>query len=574
MDESSEQSIIGARASVMVYDDNQKKWIPSGTSSGLSKVQIYHHQQNNTFRVVGRKLQDHEVVINCSILKGLKYNQATATFHQWRDSKFVYGLNFSSQQDAEAFARAMMHALEILSGRIPAPLGPGLGYDEDMGYRTMTREDAAIMQQNNNSLPNNVISPQTPTSIPQSPPQQGHHRTNSAPPVPPPAQQVQPKPNYQQQQSQQGQIYVPSQQYNQQLQLYQGQGQNQVNMIPPQQQIPNSQSQPNARNGPIYVPSNVSKVNQQQQVQQQQQQIPNPPNMFAPPNPPPMQQQQQQQNQQQVPQAPPQPMMNNYGHQANGGYGNQGQYGSQAPQVPQVNSPPQAVPPPPDFGNNGMSIPAPPQPPAAPMPMLGGGGPPPPPPPMPNLAGSKSNGMDMSSLAAQLQAAKLKKSQTLPKAAPTPAENSGSSTSSAGSGNYGTIGRTTGGMASMMDEMAKTLARRRAQVDKKEPDSNNDDAGSRQRPWEKSNTLPHKLGNNSNSNNGNSNSNNSGNGSGSPTPLRKRFGSASEETILKQVNGDGFSIPSAIDLENFKADILQEVKLEIAKAKQEIIEGN
>lgn len=97
----------------MVYDDNQKKWVPSGTSSGLSKVQIYHHQQNNTFRVVGRKLQDHEVVINCSILKGLKYNQATATFHQWRDSKYVYGLNFSSQHDAESFARAMMHALDV-----------------------------------------------------------------------------------------------------------------------------------------------------------------------------------------------------------------------------------------------------------------------------------------------------------------------------------------------------------------------------------------------------------------------------------------------------------------------------
>lgn len=97
----------------MVYDDNQKKWVPSGSSSGLSKVQIYHHQQNNTFRVVGRKLQDHEVVINCSIIQGLKYNQATTTFHQWRDSKFVYGLNFSSSQDAEAFARAMMQALEV-----------------------------------------------------------------------------------------------------------------------------------------------------------------------------------------------------------------------------------------------------------------------------------------------------------------------------------------------------------------------------------------------------------------------------------------------------------------------------
>lgn len=205
----------------MVYDDGQKKWVPSGSSSGLSKVHIYHHQQNNTFRVVGRKLQDHEVVINCSILKGLKYNQATATFHQWRDSKFVYGLNFSSQQDAEAFARAMMHALEVcttsfslhsnyselkffifyacikvLSGRViqasnapPPPQNGTVGYDEDMGYRTMTREDAAMIQQQQiNStgpvaaVPHTQIISQQPIisqNVPQSPPNtQGHHRTS------------------------------------------------------------------------------------------------------------------------------------------------------------------------------------------------------------------------------------------------------------------------------------------------------------------------------------------------------------------------------------------------------------
>lgn len=57
----SETSIASARASVMIYDDNSKKWIPSGTSSGLSKVHIFKHVINNTFRVVGRKLQDHEV---------------------------------------------------------------------------------------------------------------------------------------------------------------------------------------------------------------------------------------------------------------------------------------------------------------------------------------------------------------------------------------------------------------------------------------------------------------------------------------------------------------------------------
>jgi enabled protein len=70
--------------------------------------------------------------------------------------------------------------------------------------------------------------------------------------------------------------------------------------------------------------------------------------------------------------------------------------------------------------------------------------------------------MDMGSLAAQLQQAKLKRTNAPPQPAN---ENSGNSTSSSGSGgagNYGTIGRTSGGeMASMMDEMAKTLARRR-----------------------------------------------------------------------------------------------------------------
>lgn len=145
----SEQSIASARASVMIYEDSIKRWVPSGSSSGLSKVHIYHHQVNNSFRVVGRKLQDLEVinvchdiknkwfnccpdiwsrllwcalklnlfalqvVINCAILKGLKYNQATTTFHQWRDNKQVYGLNFSSKEDAESFARAMLHVLDV-----------------------------------------------------------------------------------------------------------------------------------------------------------------------------------------------------------------------------------------------------------------------------------------------------------------------------------------------------------------------------------------------------------------------------------------------------------------------------
>lgn len=59
----SEQSICQARAAVMVYDDANKKWVPAGGSTGFSRVHIYHHTGNNTFRVVGRKIQDHQVRI-------------------------------------------------------------------------------------------------------------------------------------------------------------------------------------------------------------------------------------------------------------------------------------------------------------------------------------------------------------------------------------------------------------------------------------------------------------------------------------------------------------------------------
>lgn len=42
------------------------------------------------------------------------YHVATPTFHQWRDPRHVYGLNFSKQEDAEAFAAAAAAAIEEL----------------------------------------------------------------------------------------------------------------------------------------------------------------------------------------------------------------------------------------------------------------------------------------------------------------------------------------------------------------------------------------------------------------------------------------------------------------------------
>ncbi|XP_068607850.1 enah/Vasp-like a [Brachionichthys hirsutus] len=107
----------------MVYDDASKKWVPiKPGQQGFSRINIYHNTANNTFRVVGVKLQDQQVVINYSIVKGLKYNQATPTFHQWRDARQVYGLNFASKEEATTFSNAMLFALNVLSS--PDSAGP------------------------------------------------------------------------------------------------------------------------------------------------------------------------------------------------------------------------------------------------------------------------------------------------------------------------------------------------------------------------------------------------------------------------------------------------------------------
>ncbi|XP_016663930.1 protein enabled isoform X4 [Acyrthosiphon pisum] len=409
-----ETSITSARASVMIYDDNSKKWVPSGTSSGLSKVHIFKHVINNTFRVVGRKLQDHEVVINCVILKTLKYNQATTTFHQWRDNKHVYGLNFSSKEDADSFARAMVYALEVLDSvsrnninnphnHIPPPAPPiyqqaNGQYDEDMGYRSMTKDDAAIIQERRMSQQNQIVSATNglPT-IPPAPPQlpsSGHHRTSSAPPAP------------------------------------------------------------------------------------------------VPPPPPP-----------------------------------------------------------------GMSSPLPPQPPPMPGSL-----------PRPSSNGeadhTESVADQTSSLAIQLQAARLKRTNKQH-----PAENSGSSTSSAssgGSGNYGTLGRNANGgqtgMASMMDEMARTLARRRAAVEKKEPiDCPQDESVS---PGDKKNW------------NRNDSQKSSLNGCESPKLGRKQLSATSTEDLIASKSfGDNCISNISLELQTLRQDILREIRKELNLMKLDIIES-
>ncbi|XP_052742666.1 protein enabled isoform X2 [Bicyclus anynana] len=542
-----EQSISSARASVMVYDDAVKRWIPSGSSSGLSKVHIYHHTQHNTFRVVGRKLNDHEVVINCGIVRGLKYNQATATFHQWRDARHVYGLNFSCREDADSFARAMMHTLEILANKVvnntapPPPQAPNppvpynghnnTHYDEDMGYRTMTREDAAILQQPQYHAP--LHQAHQPPHQPHQPPHQPHQPPHQ--PHQPPHQPHQPphQPQLQPQHAPQAQHHPPSQYH------------------APHHHHPAAPPASVAQNAPAPPPHGVHTLPHAPAPpghgHHRTNSAPMPPNMslsaastvVAPPPVPPHQNLPAPAN---GPIAPPTPPA-----------------APQPPPMQQTPPPPAPAPPPP---------PPPPGAPPAPAPTPAACPPPPPPPPQPPAA-------DLSGLAAQLQQAKLKRQAKQQQQQSSGSATPGSEASPPGGAAGDPPANARGNLHCMMHEMQRTLARRRAHLahlDKSEESSTESSASSTpMKSWERSATLPHRL---PAACNGNSANTDGSAPAQSPRAARKRFGSASEETILKQVNGGNEAgCVSAAEWDSFKQDVLREIRTQVGQMKREILDA-
>ncbi|XP_034962017.2 ena/VASP-like protein isoform X2 [Zootoca vivipara] len=186
-EEFSEQSICQARASVMVYDDTSKKWVPiKPGQQGFSRINIYHNTASNTFRVVGVKLQDQQVVINYSIVKGLKYNQATPTFHQWRDARQVYGLNFASKEEATTFSNAMLFALNIMNSLQDG--GPTTQRQVQNGpspdEMEVQRRQAMEQQQRQESLERRTST--TGPVLPPGHPSAGIPTSSGGPPPPPP----------------------------------------------------------------------------------------------------------------------------------------------------------------------------------------------------------------------------------------------------------------------------------------------------------------------------------------------------------------------------------------------------
>ncbi|XP_026675853.1 protein enabled-like [Diaphorina citri] len=428
-------------------------------TEGVKDIGMVNHSHPNIF-----VFSSPQVVINCVILKSLKYNQATSTFHQWRDNKQVYGLNFSSKEDADSFARAMLYAVEV-------------------NRKTRNVVKTAFTRPAVQQFPSPPVYPQT----------NGQYEEDMGyrPIIPMQQQQQTPTPALNQ-----NNIVYSEHNLNHSLNN---------NHQPPLSH--HQQDMPQVR---TMTREDVA-VLQERRMSQQSQKYLLITSCDSFPAMPPL--------------CPPPPPLPNSG----------------ANTLPRSSSS--------DLNNQHHHQ-------------------------MQQHSPSPSP-QDMGSLAAQLQSARLKRANKQS------AENSGSSTTSSssgggGGGGYSTLGRGNTGMASMMDEMAKTLARRRAAVEKKDPEPNSaqDSEGGSGSIERRGGSVGSVTWNN-NSKAG-SNTSVATNGWESPKTSRKNLAASSEDVASKvngEMNGGGGGYITPADLDNVKQEILREMRRELGKLKTEIVDA-
>ena len=112
-----EVSVCASVASVMMYDEVTRHWIPAHCSSAPCEcqVEILHNYQQYSFKIVARTLSSGELILTSSVERGMRYNEATINFHQWRDTKIVYGLHFLNNDEAKVFGDVMRTCIDSLN---------------------------------------------------------------------------------------------------------------------------------------------------------------------------------------------------------------------------------------------------------------------------------------------------------------------------------------------------------------------------------------------------------------------------------------------------------------------------
>lgn len=93
----------------MLYNNEKKVWEPAEGIRGMSYVQVYHHEGNNTYRIVGRCMTDHNVVsIPSGLLIFLQSGYKCETVHYRISESGVSGFQKGSGRKLNPFLTGVL----------------------------------------------------------------------------------------------------------------------------------------------------------------------------------------------------------------------------------------------------------------------------------------------------------------------------------------------------------------------------------------------------------------------------------------------------------------------------------
>ncbi|RWS09257.1 protein son of sevenless-like isoform X2 [Dinothrombium tinctorium] len=114
--EGSTTVLCKVRAQVMTRDDSTGGWVPI-KGGGLSSVVLVKKKLSDDlseYLIVGRRIEDQQIVLFCAIKSDFIYNKVIPTFHHWYTGNSKFGLTFVTANEGKMFDKAVKHCCNDL----------------------------------------------------------------------------------------------------------------------------------------------------------------------------------------------------------------------------------------------------------------------------------------------------------------------------------------------------------------------------------------------------------------------------------------------------------------------------